>query len=206
MIDTAEAVTSPPHRPRRRRRRTVAAVTAAVLVIACAVVAWRVANHYRDAPLISADGGGWMAPDNTRSHWVDAGPYSASIAPPRPGHPQTFEIEVYNPASVTQTIVGLAYNEKGVAEPDHLLISAVDTAVGDSSRVRYIKGPISIRPHGVRTLHFTHDTAAIGWGHCRSEFWTDLSLRVRVGWFTRTETVSLGNMIIELHRSARGCQ
>jgi hypothetical protein len=177
-----------------------------VLVIALTVVAWRVADRYRDAPVVSAVGGGWMPPDNTHAHWVSAGPYTASIAPPRPGHPQTFEIEIYNASSVTQTIVGLAYNNQDVAEPDHLLISAVDTSVGDLSTVRYVKGPISIRPHGVRTLHYTHDTAAIGWGNCRSESWTDLHLRVRVGWFTRTETVSLGNMIIELRKPARGCQ
>ena len=160
MIDTAEAVTTRPQRPRRWLRAVAAG--AAVLVGALAIVAWRVADRYRDAPVLSADGGGWMAPDNAHSHLVEAGPYTTSIAPPRPGHPQTFEIEVYNPSSVTQTILGLAYNDQGVAEPEHLLISTVDTAVGDSSRVHYVSGPVSIRPHGVRTLHYTHDTAAMG--------------------------------------------
>lgn len=205
MIDTAEPLAALPPRSRRRRWRIVALVAAVVIVVGGVVTAVSIVDHYRDAPVLASDGGGWLPPDNAHARDVRAGPVDASIAAPRPGHPQTFEIEVLNPSSVTQTIVGLAFSNEGLAEPDHLAISAVDTAVGDPSRVRYTTGPVSIRPNGVRTLRYTHDTAN-DWAPCRAEYWTDLYLRVRVGWFTRTEKVSLNSLVIELQQPGRACR
>ncbi len=207
MIDTAEVITETPAR-RRRRRLWILAASAAVLVIALAITAFAIVRHYRDAPVLSAFGYGWLPPDNAHLRNVNAGPYSASIAAPRPGHPQTFEVDVRNDSSVTQTIVGLAFSNVGLAEPDHLAISTVDTARGDSFRVPYTSRPVSISPGGIRTLRYTHDTAAVGWKtvSCRDESWTDIYLRVRVGWFTRTEKVSLDGGVLELQAPGRGCQ
>jgi hypothetical protein len=68
---------------------------------------------------------------------------------------------------------------------------------------QYTSRPVAIPPQGVRTVRFTHDTA--GDWQCRGEYWTDLRLRVRVGWFTRTDVISLGRLIFELRGPNTSC-
>lgn len=111
------------------------------------------------------------------------------------------------PSSVTQTILGLPYNNnpKLVAEPDHLTISATDTArSGHASK--FLPPPVAIPPHGVRIIRLTHDTGSCKTsGPGRAEFWTDLDLKVRVGAFTRIETVDFADHVFELRGTPNIC-
>ena len=170
------------------------------LVAGGATAAVAVSSHYLRAPDFATGGGiGWLPPDNSQ-----AGPYRALVTSARPGHAQTFFVEIYNPASVTQTILGLADDSSQTAEPDHLTVSETRTVRGDAVPARYTSQPVAIAPKAVYRLRFTHDTAA----DCRpdrSESWTDLRLRVRVGAFTRTETISLGSNVLTLRWPSGPC-
>ena len=61
----------------------------------------------------------------------------ALVTSARLGHAQTFFVEIYNPASVTQTILGLADDSSQTAEPDHLTVSETRTVRGDAVPARY---------------------------------------------------------------------
>jgi hypothetical protein len=72
-----------------------------IVMVAIGVVTTTVAVSWRylHASALVADGGGSLPPDNQHSRFVTAGPYSASVIAPRPGHAQTFAVEVRNPSS-----------------------------------------------------------------------------------------------------------
>jgi hypothetical protein len=179
-----------------------------VLVAGGIITAVAVSFHYLHAPVLDAFGFGWLPPDTRQDHQIQAGPYSADVTPARPGHAQTFSVDVENPSSVTQTILGLAYDTSHTAEPEQLTISTTDTATGDATLAHYTPGPVSIPPHGVRTLRLTQHTAGCadwGKGTARIESYTELDLRVRVGAFTRTEVVSFGDEILELRGTSPPC-
>jgi hypothetical protein len=207
MIDMAEQ-TATPVAPRRRRRRlwvVLGAVT--VLLIGGAITAVSVSFHYLHAPELEVFGLGWAPPDNQNSRFVDAGPYHATVTPARPGHWQTFNVEVINRSSVTQTILGLA-SSAPTAEPERLTISATDTSVGNALFEHYVRAPVSIPPGGVRTLRLAHwpgDCSIWGHGTSRTESWTELRLRVRVGWFTRTEILAFNNWAMVLRGTSPPC-
>jgi hypothetical protein len=202
MIDTGDLVQATPSGGRRQKRWIALGV---IVVVAIGVVTTTVAVswHYLHASVLVADGGGWLSPDNQHSRFVTAGPYTASVIAPRPGHAQTFAVEVRNPSSVTQTVLGLADDTSQTLEPERLTVSTSSTAVGDAMLAHYTSRPVAIPPKGVRTVRLIHSTA--GSWRCRSESWTELRLRVRVGAFTRTETVSFGSLILELRGSATSC-
>lgn len=201
------------NRPGTRRwpRRVWIVVGSVVaLHVGGAIALVTVSLRYLHAAPLSTDGGGWLAPDNKHSWSVQAGPYFASVALARPGHPQTFQIDLNNFSQVSQTVLGLTdattlANPRLTGEPDHLKISTA--AIWPSrGRVRYTSGPVTIPPGGQYSLRFTQDTARHLWTACRSESWTELSLQVRVGVFTRTEQLELSpNLIFELRGSAGHC-
>jgi hypothetical protein len=107
-----------------------------VLVAGGIITAVAVSFHYLHAPVLDAFGFGWLPPDTRQDHQIQAGPYSAEVTPARPGHAQTFSVDVENPSSVTQTILGLAYDTSHTAEPEQLTISTTDTATGDARALR----------------------------------------------------------------------
>jgi hypothetical protein len=194
---------------RRRRWRMWTSLGAAlVLVIGGCVTAVALPFHYLHAPRLEAFGVGWLPPDNRHFRFVQAGPYSAEVVPARPGQMQTFSVEVQNPSSVTQTVLGLAYDTSQTAEPERLTVSTVDTGVGDAMLAHYTSKPVSIPPRGVRTLRLTRHTAGCsqwGKGNSRSEYYTELQLRVRVGAFTRTERVTFDDTVLELRGTSPPC-
>lgn len=192
------------------RRRWIALGCVVALLAGCAITLVTVSLRYLHAAPLSTDGGGWLAPDNKHLRSVQAGPYFASVALARPGHPQTFQVDLNNFSGVSQTVLGLTDaktlgNPRLTGEPEHLQISK--TAIWPPrGRVRYTSGPVTIPPGGQYSLRFTQETARHLWSGCRSESWTDLSLQVRVGVFTRTEHLALApNLIFELRSSAKHC-
>jgi hypothetical protein len=204
VVQSAEAV--PPLQRRRRWKLWVGLAAVLVLLAGGAITAVAVSFHYLHAPALRAySTAGWLAPDHVK--FVQVGPYDGLVVSARPGHSQTFYIDVENPSSVTQTILGLPYNNNPrlVAEPDHLTISAVDTArSGQASK--FLPPPVAIPPHGVRIIRLTHDTSDCpSWGPGRGESWTELQLKVRVGAFTRIETVDLADHVFELRGTAKTC-
>jgi hypothetical protein len=186
------------------RRRWIALVAVLVVVIGAVTTTVAVSWHYLHAPGLATDGGGWLPPDSQHSRSVDAGPYHALVIPPRPGHAQTFAIDVHNPSSVTQTLLGLAYDNTDTAEPERVTVSTTSTAMGDARLAQYTSRPVAIPPNGVRTVRLTQFTA--GTWTCRSESWTELRLRVRVGAFTRTETIDFSPLIFEIRDPSKTCQ
>jgi hypothetical protein len=202
VIDTGEVVQATPA-GERRQKRWIALGVIVVVAIGVVTTTLAVSWHYLHAPVLVTDGGGWLPPDNQHSRFVSAGPYTALVTAPRPGHAQTFAVEVYNPSSVTQTVLGLADDTSQTLEPERLTVSTTSTAVGDAMLARYTSRPVAIPPQGVRTVRLINSTAG-GW-KCRTESWTELRLRVRVGAFTRTETVAFGSLMLELRGSATSC-
>ena len=205
-----DSVDAAPPQPKRKRRWKLWVVLGALLALIAGsvITAVAVSFHYLHAPGLHAFGFGWLPPDNQHYRNVRAGPYSAEVVPARPGHAQRFSVEVENPSSVTQTILGLAYDTSQTAEPEQLTVSTVDTGTGDEMLAHYTSKPVSIPPHGVRTLRLTRHTAGCSlWGQAnsRSEYYTEIDLRVRVGWFTRTERVSFGNNVLELRGTSPPC-
>jgi hypothetical protein len=217
MIDVAPvqvATNGLPRRGPRRwfpRRRWLVVAGVLTLLLAGGVTALMIANRYLDAPALTTDGGGWLPPDNEHPRFVHAGPYTASIASARPGHAQTFELDLINDSSVSQTVLGLTDGKtladpRMTGEPEHLRIST-KSAWPESGGLTYTSHPVTIPPRAVYKLRLTHDTSTRGWrnGDCRTESWTSLSLRVRVGIFTRTEKLDFGSLSLELRGNGRNC-
>ena len=142
--------------------------------------------------------------NNTKHpHTTEAGPYTALIATARPGHVQSFYVMISNPSAVTQTILGLQYPGTDTAEPEEVAVARRGTSTLDDQQDypsrRFTAEPTAIPPNGIRWLRISIHTARSGlWSPGRQEFWTDIGLRVRVGWFTRDETVSLGRTVFVL--------
>jgi hypothetical protein len=208
MIDLAEPSAPMVGGRRRSRRLLISLVVAAVVIAGGAVTAVSVSLRYLHAPSLATDGGGWLPPDNVHFQSIRAGRYTASVVPPRPGYSQTFEMDIHNPSSVTQTVLGLTNgaelgNAELRAEPEHLTIST-KPSFPDNPSLTYSSGPVVIPPHGQFTLRFTHDTGH-NWAPCRSEYWNGLSLQVRVGAFTRNEYLDFNSLIMELREPGPGC-
>lgn len=195
-----------------RRRRSwklwVGIGAALTLLAGGAITAVVVSFHYAHAPGLEAGGSfGWLPPDNLHTRFVRAGPTDALIIPARPNRWQTFSVQVHNRSSVTQTILGLA-SVAPTAEPERLTVSTTSTAVGDEMSARYTSEPVAIPPGGIRTVRLSHYAGGCWiWGHSngRTEYWTDLLLKVRVGAFTRTEQVDFDGEAFELRGTAGAC-
>jgi hypothetical protein len=196
---------APAVRPSRRRLWIVLG-SVLVLLAAGTITALEIAFHYAHAAPLDARGGGttWARTDRAHARTEQVGPWSALVVRARPGHAQTFYFQVMNSSSVTQTILGLPGNGGGpVAEPEELAVALPAATArdddGSESARRYTTRPVAIPPGGSRWLRYTIHTAAHGtWGPGRSESWDSLDVRVRVGWFTRTERLDFNDFAFVL--------
>jgi hypothetical protein len=135
----------------------------------------------------------WWYPQDA-SHRVDvtAGNVTQSTVPIRSGQRQGFVISLYNPTSVTQTIVGAAYGvpfgtDVQIAVSVRYWTPPDSAGAGLVHRVGYaLPGPIP--PHQTRLLRVLW-TSAICLSKGESTGFDQLFLRVQVGWFTRTELI-----------------
>jgi hypothetical protein len=206
-MDTAQAMPA----PARRRPPWPWVVFALVVVVIAggAITAAAVSLRYAHAaPLTCACGLVWGPPDNRVEREVGF-VQQELVVPPRPGEKQSFYVEITNRSDVTQTVLGLPPTGGPVAEPDTLTISREPTegpgsnGLGDFG-AHYVRGPVAIAPGQVRTLRYTIHTYRC-WQPSRSEYWTSLDVRVRVGMFTRTETIDFDNSAFVLHSYHRMC-
>jgi hypothetical protein len=149
------------------------------------------------APVIEPSGTStwWFAQDVRRAVETQADGAFQTTVPTRSGQEQGFVITVYNPSDFTQTVLGLpSASYSWIGGPN------VQTAVANSLTIQRGGGvfsgpewmsPGTIPPHQIRALRvlWTSTACLVGGSSSGSDV---LTMRVRVGWFTRTEVISLG--------------
>jgi hypothetical protein len=179
------------------RPRTWIAV--AVLAIAVATAA-RIADHYLSASPLQFSSGGdwWYAQDAHREDIVRTNAATQNSAPIRSGQYQGYVVSVLNLTNVTQTIVGDASGASGWNSPgsgvERLTVSRTYIDIANGLVGRQVAHaltftlPVSIPPFQsrlVRVLWRSDLCMSPGEGNSIDT----LALRVRVGWFTRTEII-----------------
>jgi hypothetical protein len=174
----------------------VAVVSAIILGGIGTAVGW--ALHYAHAAPLKNEGGiyGFAPPDNLATRDVDLGPYHGLVARMRPNQYQSFYVNIWNDASVSQTVVGLAQD----VLYEKLAIASQPNYGVDEFHLHYDALPVTLAPHSMATFRITVHSPRCSPGADPAIYWEDLPLRVRVGWFTRTENVRLDN-IFELKAS-----
>jgi len=178
-----------PHRLGRRAGALTIAAAAVVGLLASYVVAAGTA-----APLRTAGAASWWdARDAARQVNTSADAYDQTTVPIRSGQRQGFVISIYNPSRWTQTILGPGV---GFFSPNG---PYAQLSVGDSLNIRgggSVYRPVSyvlpgtIPPHQIRAVRVMW-TSTICLEKGGYQVIDGLSLRVRVGWITRTEVVRL---------------
>jgi hypothetical protein len=136
----------------------------------------------------------WSRADGSHVVETEAAGATQYTVPIRPGKIQGFVITVYNPSDMTQVITGAADHVSpgaGVTPQIAVSTTATERQIGEPHWVRYrIGGPIP--PHSYRWVRVLWRSA-----HCYlnaaggSQGFSDLRLRVRVGWITKTEDITL---------------
>jgi hypothetical protein len=179
--------------PRWSRRRWIASLLA---VAVCAAGAGYVADVSAAPPITMGNGYGWLYPEDSLVQVnVSASGASQTTVPIRSGKEQGLVIDVWNPSGYTQTIVGLAANFNAPGAGDsraRLEVSTTGTVatVSDSTHLSYLSSG-AIPPHGVRSIRLTWTSRACMDLAGATSGIDSLPLRVRVGWFTRTEVIRL---------------
>lgn len=177
---------------RRQPARTwlaIAAVTIAVALPSGTLIFWQ-AQPSLQFRYSSA----WWNLDGGRVVQTEADGATQYTVPLRPGKIQGFAILVYNPSDMTQVITGSADTiSPGAPVSPQIGVSTTFAIrqVGEPHAVSYRAGG-PIPPHSYRWVRVLWRSA-----HCYlnaaggSQGTSDLRLRVRVGWITRTEDVPL---------------
>lgn len=210
MTITAAATAPSTDEPVTRRtkwRRRVGLVVVALLVAGGLTTYLSLRAHYRDAvPLSCACGLTWAEPDSANMRSVRAGPWNADVVPARPGHVQAFEVEIINRSSVTQTIVGSEHDDGQTAEPVDVTFARPTGSVfadqDSKSASEFTRKTAVLPPGGVRWMRYAIHTAPRDlWSSGRSESFTALDVKVRIGAWTRWEQIDFDNFAFELRES-----
>jgi hypothetical protein len=188
-----------PERPATRRRRLPRISWKAWVVAALVLSGIGTAVGYTIALVSSpsltfAGGSGWVFPqDGPRAVVTQADGRSEWAAPIRSGHEQGFFVTLENPSGWSQTILGWTPDAPAPGGP------VVSISVGDSTNIEHGGGdstgarfslPATIPPGGIRLLRVIWvSTACLSPGTRQGI--DQISLQVRVGWFTRTEVIPL---------------
>ena len=147
-----------------------------------------------DHPLVL--GYWWYAQDIRHNVLATANDSTQNTAPVRSGQRQGFVVEVYNGTGVAQTITGdgsgpsIGFNNPGGTD-EQVAVSQGPFTSHDPHSYRY--APTGVVPPGQSRL------VRVTWisGTClqkgESQGVTRLILRIRLGWFTRTEVIPLSN-------------
>ena len=167
------------------------------LVIAVCLAAWALV-FWEVQPSLGFYSGSyawWYSVDSARDVTAQAADATQDTVPLRPGQLQGFAILIYNPSDVTQRISGAPEWEVSIGAPVPPQIAVATTTpwnlVGEPHAVRYQIGG-AIPPHSYRWVRVLWRSYrcflnAVGSGEGTNE----LTVRVQLGWITRTETIQL---------------
>jgi hypothetical protein len=179
------------NRLRRLRWWTWTSIAAVVLVLAAAlayVIAMQTA-----APLLQAGlSVWWYAQDGNRTTLTRTINGTQLSVPERFHQRQGFVIGVANDSDFTQTIEGVDANSEPLPMTVSVGVGPDDADGSYTDQTRWVL-PSSIPPHSYRVIRllWTSDVCQPPGGYVG---FTDVSLRVRVGLFTRTEDIPFVNM------------
>ncbi len=142
-------------------------------------------------------GGWWYAQDYNREVDTSADGAMQTTVPIRDGQQQGLALDLYNPTNFTQTVLGPAGGQYLGADSPGSQSATLSVSVpnrdidmgGFNRQVRFTL-PGSIPPHQERLLRVLW-VSDVCLGQGDTEGINLLYLTVRVGWFTRTETVPL---------------
>jgi hypothetical protein len=154
------------------------------------------------APALTAGGAEawWYPQDRARAVDTSADGADQSTVPLRSGHWQGFVIDLFNDSDQAQTVLGPAYGNGlpepfvgagpptgiiGISTPNRV----IDEGGGVYTGVKFVL-PGVIPPHQLRAMRvlWFSNTCIEGKGEQGND---EMALRVRVGWITRTEIISL---------------
>ena len=174
-------------------------IVAGLAVILVAVGA-AYSDHYLSAgPLQYSNGGDWWYQQDVRhQHIASTATATQNTAPIRSGQRQGYVISIFNPTSVTETIVGDASGPHGWNSPgsgtEQLAVSSSYTDIANGVTGQNAAAglsftlPVAIPPFQARLVRVLW-TSNLCLGRGEANGIHTLALRVRVGWFTRTEII-----------------
>ena len=179
----------------RKRTWLIAAVAVTLVVIA----AFRTAAYLTADPLVQGPYAGWWYQQDYR-HNVDESANDAiqSTTLIRSGQRQGYFVEVYNGTNVTQTIIGdgagpsIGGNNPGGPD-EQIAVSQQGVHPDYHSLVGFRFAPTGVIPPFQSRLVRVLWTSKFCLQKGESQGQTRLILRVRVGWFTRTEIIPLNH-------------
>jgi hypothetical protein len=178
--------------PARIRWRSWAAIATAVALIG-ATVGYTVVVA-TTGPLTAGASTWWYMQDGIHAADSSAGDQVQATAPIRPGQRQGFVIVLSNPTGMTQTVLRDAGNFGGPNVVVHGQIAAstydLTHTRGGLRSLAYRPLPISVPPHQSRAFRVMW-TSHLCLQDGMTWVMTGLILRVRVGWMTRTEDITL---------------
>jgi hypothetical protein len=182
----------------RRSLRTWVLTALALVAVGIAGARW--ADYYLSAYPLSYDQGAdwWYQQDSAREVMSYASNTSQSTVPIRSGQQQGYLISIYNGSGVTETVVGDAsgpasWNNPG-AGSEQLTVSATQLHIPGGFAGQSLVGntvftlPVSIPPGQTRLVRvlWRSDVCLAGQ---ETRGISALALRVRIGWFTRTQII-----------------
>jgi hypothetical protein len=182
----------------RVRRRTWAVL--GVIVVLAAIATGYLLYYLTTGPLeLSVASGWWYPQDYTHEVFTTADNATQTTVPLRSGQRQGYFVGIDNPTGVTQTILGPAYGPDvpfdspgsayGVVQIGVSVFNRNINGGGTSRSVRFTL-PGVIPPGQIRLVRVLWISNTCSDGGTSSI--DTLALRVRVGWFTRTEIIPLG--------------
>lgn len=137
----------------------------------------------------------WYPADGTRAVTTQAAGATQETVPLRPGQLQGFAVMIDNPSGVTQRILGAPASAISLGAPVPPQITVATTTpldlIGEPHAVRYQTGG-AIPPHSYRWVRVLWRSY-----HCllnavgSSTGISVLTVRVKLGWITRTEDIQL---------------
>src|SRR5258708_23939477 len=140
----------------------------------------------------------WYRQDWTREVSTTADGATQTTVPIRSGQRQGFAVGIYNPTDVTQTIVGVPGPGDGSVSPAaqtaQVAVSVPNWDIDNGGFITNVRFalPGVIPPHQLRLLRVTWISDICLRPRGATTVMDQISLRVRVGWFTRTEHIPLG--------------
>jgi hypothetical protein len=199
VVQAAVVPEVPAGRSRRPRWWLWSALIAVVLT--CLTTASVVAvRHYRYAPALRCAWAGATPGSVSNSHADGHSQMTVAAT----GARQAFLVDIVNDSSVTQTILGLA-DPGGPSVYRPTLQAGLEAPTQGMTQAHYASGPLAVPPHGRAALRFSFRSVCVAEGG--TVYWDALKLRVRVGAFTRTESVSFGGtaMAVRGTRASTAC-